>query len=67
MKAIKSGIVRLGNLEIKCHVLENGQRVIEEQSVIDFFEFLESGTLLTQREAEDFAANTNDPSKWEPI
>lgn len=65
MKAVKSGVLKIGSLEMKCHVLEDGMRIIEEQSMIDFMAWLESGELLTDADAKEFATKLNDPNQWE--
>ena len=57
-KAIRSGEMTVGNLTMKIHVLEDGERVIEEQSVIAFFEWLSKGN-LTQEQADQFAKDLN--------
>ena len=44
-KAIRSGEIKLNGLTIKCHVLEDGKRIIEEQSLYDFMEYMSSGKL----------------------
>ena len=66
MKSIKSGTIKLGELELKCHVLEDGQRVIEEQSVIDFFKWMESGN-FTDEDANKFATELNNPDLWKNL
>jgi hypothetical protein len=37
-KAIWSGSFTVGGVEIKCHVLDDGQRVIEPESLTKLFE-----------------------------
>ncbi len=54
LKSIRIGELKLGNLTMKVHVLNDGQRIIEEQSVIDFVEYLASGE-ITSENAEQFA------------
>lgn len=52
-----SGDVKLGPLTLKCHVLNNGQRVIEEESVAGFIAFMESpdaGATLTKEDVEAY-------------
>lgn len=44
-KAICESTITIGNIELKCVVLDNGQRVIEEQSFFDFFQAMADGTL----------------------
>ena len=54
LKSIRSADLKIGNLTIKAHVLNNGKRIIEEQSVIDFFYALENESLLPE-EVKKFA------------
>lgn len=57
-KAIREGEVKIGSLTIKVNVLDDGQRVIEEQGVLDFMKFLEAGE-FTQEQASKFAIDLN--------
>lgn len=34
---VRSGELSIGGVVLKCHVLEDGRRIIEEDSLIDFF------------------------------
>lgn len=47
-KAIRSGEIKVGDITIKVHVLEDGQRIIEKQGIIDFMNFLENVNLNTE-------------------
>lgn len=49
-KVIKSGELKLGSLTLKTHVLDDGTRIIEEQSMIDFLEWMEKGELMDTQE-----------------
>lgn len=42
-KAIWSGSFIIGSEEIKCHVLDSGQRIIESDSVAKLFTSMDSG------------------------
>ena len=54
LKSIRAAELEIGNLKIKVHVLSDGQRVIEESSVVEFMKYMESG-LLTEKEAHELA------------
>jgi len=54
LKSIRTANLEIGSLTIKVHVLNNGQRIIEEQSLIDFVEYLQNGK-ITPKEADEFA------------
>ncbi len=54
LKSIREGELKIGNLTIKVHVLNNGERVIEEKSVVEFLKWMESGE-ITQEQADKFA------------
>ena len=56
--AIRSGELKLGGLIMKVHVLEDGTRIIEEQSMLDFINTLNEG-LFNQQDAEEFIKNLN--------
>jgi len=53
-KAIRTAELKIGNLTMTVHVLNTGERVIEEESMVKFFEWLESGE-ITMEDAEKFA------------
>ena len=38
LKAIRSGEIKIGNVVLKCHVLEDGERVIEPEGLAALFE-----------------------------
>jgi len=42
-KAIWSGSFFLGGVEMKCHVLDNGMRIIDAESIEAFFRSAEEG------------------------
>jgi hypothetical protein len=52
--AIWSGEFSIGSLTLKCHVLSDGRRVIEQESVADFMNWLEHGD-IRREEFEGFA------------
>ncbi len=52
--AIWSGEFQIGSVKLKCHVLDNGQRVIDAESVDEFFRFLDDGAPLPSS-MDDFA------------
>ena len=55
-EVIHTGMFHIGSLEIRCHVLDNGQRVIPEEDVIKFFDWLASNDeALDITELQDFA------------
>jgi len=56
-KAVYSGEMKLGSLTLKVHVLDNGQRIIEEQSMVDFMEWIGRGGLfdVPKEEVDKFA------------
>ncbi len=53
--AIMSGELTIGDFVLKTHVLDDGTRIFEEESVIGFFEWLENGGMLTKEDAEKIA------------
>lgn len=59
-KAIWSGEFELAGVSMKCHVLENGQRVIDEDSVVAFLEALAT----TTQTADDFEADVARFAAW---
>lgn len=38
--ATHSGVLKLGEIELKCHILSNGQRVFDADDVKNFFNVL---------------------------
>ncbi len=53
--AVKSGELKIGDVILKTHVLDDGRRIIEEDSMIAFFEYLASGGSLVDGDAERIA------------
>jgi len=53
LKSIRSADLQVGKLIMKVHVLSDGKRIIEEQSMIEFMEYMGSGE-LTSDIAENF-------------
>ncbi len=53
--AIKSGELKIGDVVLKTYVLDDGQRIIEEESMIAFFEYLAQGGALTAADAKSLA------------
>jgi hypothetical protein len=53
-KVIRSGELSIGQLKIKVHILNNEQRIIEEESLKKILEWMENGTILKD-DAEKFA------------
>jgi hypothetical protein len=56
-RVVSTGEVRIGSLTLIAHQLSDGQRVIDHQSVVDFFTALENGTLLLSKEDADAIAS----------
>lgn len=58
-KSVWNGSFTLLGVEMKCHVLDDGTRIIEEQSVADFLQAMENATpQQTEKlktEAKEFA------------
>lgn len=54
-KSISSGTVEVMGVDLVVHQLDNGQRVIESESVEAFFKALESGREMTPDEADKLA------------
>lgn len=56
-RAVWSGTVRVGSLELECHVLEDGRRIIEAASLERFFAALEENeTHISPGDFDEFAA-----------
>lgn len=49
--AVATDTLQIGEYEMVCHVLDDGTRVIEQQSIVSFLEWLESD-LLTDEEVQ---------------
>ena len=49
-KPIKSKIFKFGGLTMQCHVLAEGQRVIDAKSVAEFMEWFQNGKCLNPQE-----------------
>jgi hypothetical protein len=43
--SVWSGTFKIMGVEIRCHVLDNGQRIIEEESLQDFISALADGNM----------------------
>lgn len=52
-KAIRSGEIKIGDLTMKVHVLEDGTRIIEEESLVALMDWMAVGK-LTQDQADKF-------------
>ena len=55
-KSTHSGEVKIGNCILKCHLLDNGKTIIEQDSVYEFIRMMEDGTIfenISQTEIED--------------
>jgi len=51
-KVIKEGILNMGSFQLKVYVLDNGQRIIDEQGMKDFITWLKNGKI---EETEKFS------------
>ncbi|MEE9160003.1 MAG: hypothetical protein V3U60_16660 [Gammaproteobacteria bacterium] len=49
-QVVHSGTVNIGSFELTVHVLDNGKRVIDEEYLCGFFEFIENGGPLTEKD-----------------
>lgn len=54
-KSIKEGILKIGSIELKVHVLNDGRRIIEADSMDEFMKYLENGGTFSDQEATDLA------------
>jgi hypothetical protein len=54
--AIWSGTFKLMGVELKCHTLSDGQRVIEAESMNAFFEAMENGEMRPDFDEPDWTA-----------
>lgn len=52
--SISEGELKLNGLTLKVHTLKDGRRIIEENSLIQFMEYMQKG-LLTEEDANDVA------------
>lgn len=53
---IASSTIKIFDVELKCHILDNGARVIEQESMEKLFETMEKGNIeTTEEEAMNFA------------
>lgn len=56
LKSIGQGVIHIFGVDLVVHVLEDGQRVIEEQSLIDMFEAMgAAGTDVNESEINQLA------------
>lgn len=55
VKSVWEGKVRLGSIELDVHVLDNGDRVIEEDSFLRFWNALDGGVEVTPDDATQLA------------
>ena len=47
--------INIGGYVLKCHVLDNGERIIETESLEGFFEYLsQPDTALSEQDVMDF-------------
>jgi hypothetical protein len=54
-RVVWSGEFNLGGVKLRCHVLNTGQRVIDEESVVDLLEQMSTDEPLDVSELERFA------------
>ncbi len=54
-KSIMQGELKIGNFILKTHVLDDGRRIIEEESLIEFFAYLANGGRVTTEDGEGLA------------
>ena len=53
--SVSTTTLKIGDLELVCHVLDDGTRVVEEESVFNFLSWLESDLPTSQEEIERVA------------
>lgn len=58
-----SGELKIGTLTLKVHTLEDGTPIIEEQSMVDFLEWLEKGE-LTNMDSPEIKAQLEEFAKF---
>ena len=51
-----SGVFRVFGVDMRCHVLDDGRRIIEAEDVEKFFAALEDDVSPTSDEKEEFSA-----------
>lgn len=49
--SVKKGKLKLGDFTLITHILEDGTRIIEQESLLKFMEYLENGGRLTKKDA----------------
>jgi len=54
-KVTNSATIEIMGKELKFHQLENGKRIIEEESFYDFLEILNSDSLMSESQINDLA------------
>lgn len=52
--AVWSGEFDLGGVKMKCHTLSDGRRIIEQESVLEFFAAVEAGLPLDAEAVQAF-------------
>lgn len=52
--SIWSGEFRIGELVLICHILDDGSRIIEQESMINFMKWLENSDVPNQKDIEQF-------------
>lgn len=48
--AIESGLLKIGDYEIKTHILDDGTRIIEMDGLIGFLEYLANGGEVSEED-----------------
>ncbi len=54
-KVTHSGTIKIMGKELKFHQLDNGKRIIEEESFYDFLEIFNSDSPMSESEINDLA------------
>lgn len=54
LRSVWEGTLRLFGVDVKCHVLEDGTRIIEEESLITLLKAMEKPGPINQHEIEEF-------------
>jgi hypothetical protein len=54
-KAIGEAILNIAGIELKVFVLDNGQRVIEAESLNRFYSAMEQGAEMTEQDVKELA------------
>lgn len=52
---IRRGEIKLGSLTIIVSIMDNGSRIIHEESLIAFLKWLESGEIVPEAAVKEFA------------